>query len=95
VAKLVRFKGPLLEIPPELAGTVRVIHLVRHPLEILRSQMNMGFGTRVNGTRISNGDHEETICQLLVDKMKYLSATIPEDHLHRIRYDPQPHIAHA
>lgn len=44
IAKVVRFKGPYLVIPAGLVPDIKVIHLVRHPKDLLRSQNKMGYG---------------------------------------------------
>ena len=75
----------MLEIPADIVGTVRVVHLLRHPRDILRSQNSMGFGARVNGVRVSKEEHQETVCQLIMDKVNYLADTVPAQHVHRIR----------
>ena len=48
------------------ARQVRVVHLLRHPIDLVLSQKKMGFNAKLaNGTKIAPQDHLNSQCPCL------------------------------
>ena len=51
VAKIIRFKGPMLEIPVgPIRNELKVVHIIRHPVPLVASRVKMRFEVRQAST---------------------------------------------
>eukprot|EP00041_Stephanoeca_diplocostata_P005306 m.59424 g.59424 ORF g.59424 m.59424 type:complete len:423 (+) comp15697_c0_seq1:241-1509(+) len=82
VMKIIRFRENFQEDPEREVPGIRVLHLLRHPIPLLRSRMRMSFLPTLSPVK-----HADRMCREMFQRVMYLRAKIPTNQLLEVKYE--------